>query len=362
MTRKNIFKSVNEQTIDDRAAAEEAVASSAGLTAARESGARISSVRPLIGASGLTPGAGPVGALGKALGEFKVRNKIADEIESKLASGQTVVELDPALLDPSPFQDRLPDDTGADLASLSKSIEEEGQKVPIQVRPNPAAAGRYQIAYGHRRWRVLSNLGRAVRAVVLELTDEQLAIAQGIENSARQDLAWVERALFAARMEKANLKPRDVIAALSIDHSELAKMRTVTTVLSPDLLHWIGRAPAVGRPRWFQLAEAVKKDSSALERIQKIRAAAQIAGDSSDQRFAHVLAAALPPDKATDVERLGLLSPTGGDFGALSFGHAEAKIAVEKQYAIAFRAFLKDEIGPLVEKFFARYGGKDEPS
>ena len=119
-------------------------------------------------------------------------------------AGKRWLRLDPALLDASPFQDRLPDDTNADLAALTTSIEQEGQKVPIQVRPHPSAPGRYQIAFGHRRWRVMSGLGRPVRALVLNLTDEQLAIAQGIENSARQDLTWIERALFAARMEKAD--------------------------------------------------------------------------------------------------------------------------------------------------------------
>ena len=350
MTRKNIFKAVGEPTTDDLSQPDRRAvdAASSGMPSAARSGSR-----PLLGAVGLTPGAGPVGALGKALGEFTVRNKIAEEIESKLASGQTVVELDPTLLDASPFQDRLPDDTSADLAALTTSIEQEGQKVPIQVRPHPGAAGRYQIAYGHRRWRVMSSLGRPVRAIVLDLTDEQLAIAQGIENSARQDLTWIERALFAARMEKAKLKPRDVIAALSIDHSELAKMRTVTTVLSSDLMHKIGRAPTVGRPRWFQLADAVKKDSAASGRIQKIWAAAQISAATSDQRFAHALAAALAP-KANQRDHLGLVSPSGEVFGAVEFGQTDAKFIVEKQYAVAFKAFLKEEAGPLIERFFSR--------
>jgi ParB family chromosome partitioning protein len=341
MTRKNIFKTVVEPSTD--------------VATPATSGPTRSSTRPLLGAAGLTPGAGPVGALGKALGEFAVRSKIAGEIESRLASGQAVVELAAGLLDASPFQDRLPDDTGADLAALTMSIEQEGQRVPIQVRPHPTAPGRYQIAYGHRRWRVLNSLGRAVRAVVLNLTDEQLAIAQGIENSARQDLTWIERALFAARMEKAKLKPRDVIAALSIDHSELAKMRTVTGVLPSDLLHKIGRAPAVGRPRWFQLAEAVKADSSALVRIQKMWASAQIPTQTSDQRFAQALAAAFEP-KAEQNDQLVLVSPAGETFGQLTFGPTGARFTVERQYSAAFKAFLKEEAASVVERFFSKMG------
>ena len=147
------------------------------------------------------------------------------------------------------------------------------------------------------------------------------------------------------------MKPRDVIAALSIDHSELAKMRTVTTVLSSDILHRIGRAPGVGRPRWFQLAEAVKSNSSALGRIQRMWAAAQIPAGTSDQRFAHALTAALAP-KPGQSDHLGLVSPTGEAFGAVAFGPAGARFTVERQYAVAFKAFLKEEAGAVRREVF----------
>ena len=44
-------------------------------------------------------------------------------------------------------------------------------------------------------------------------------------------------------------------------------------------------------------------------------------------------------------------------FGAVAFGPAGARFIVEKQYAVAFKAFLKEEAGPLVERFFSKHGG-----
>ena len=58
-------------------------------------------------------------------------------------------------------------------------------RCPSSCDRNPQQEGRYQIAYGHRRLRAAIELGRPVRAIVKPLTDEQLVVAQGQENSAR---------------------------------------------------------------------------------------------------------------------------------------------------------------------------------
>ena len=76
------------------------------------------------------------------------------------------------------------------IQSLKKLISDEGQKIPIQVRKHPSAPGRYQIVYGHRRWRACRDLGIKIKAISLELSDSELVVAQGIENAARQELSW----------------------------------------------------------------------------------------------------------------------------------------------------------------------------
>jgi len=46
--------------------------------------------------------------------------------------------------------------------------------------------------------------------VVRSLTDEQLVIAQGQENSGRTDLTFIERARFAARLEDRKFRARSL--------------------------------------------------------------------------------------------------------------------------------------------------------
>jgi ParB family transcriptional regulator, chromosome partitioning protein len=63
------------------------------------------------------------------------------ESAKKIVAGETVIELDPALVDPSPVKDRIDDDQ-EEFALFRDGIEERGQLQPILVRPNPQASGR----------------------------------------------------------------------------------------------------------------------------------------------------------------------------------------------------------------------------
>jgi ParB family chromosome partitioning protein len=70
-------------------------------------------------------------------------------------------------------------------------------------------------------------------------------------------------------MDENGLKPKEIRAALAIDDAQLANMRAVIRVLSPELATSIGRAPAIGRRRWMALADAVSSDVAALGRVRK---------------------------------------------------------------------------------------------
>ncbi len=155
-----------------------------------------------------------------------------------------------------------------------------GQQVPILVRPHPEREGRYQIAYGRRRLRALTELGRPVRAVVRPLSDQQLVVAQGQENSARTDLSFIERALFAAKLEQVGYDRETIMAALSVDKTTLSRLVSTASRIPRSLVESIGPAPKAGRDRWIELAtrleavgrlkrveEAVAKDSFAIPAI-----------------------------------------------------------------------------------------------
>ena len=223
--------------------------------------------------------AGVIGAAQRSVTDMREeRDRLRVQVE---AGGWR--EIDPDLLDPSPFPDRLPDDAAEDFETLKRAIEEDGQQVPVALRRHPTEPGRYQIIYGHRRWRAAKELGRPVRAFVIEADDRQLVIAQGVENTARQDLTWIEKALFAARMDETGAKARDIRAALHVDDAELTRFRSAVKALGRPLIEAIGRAPKTGRPRWIKLVQAASDDPDRVRAWLKTLAAAKVF--ASDDRF-----------------------------------------------------------------------------
>ncbi len=259
--------------------------------------------------------------------------KLAQALDNVV--NRSVIDLDPKLIDPSPYPDRLPDDLSADFDAFRATIAAEGQKIPVQVRPHPSSPGRYQLAYGHRRWRAAAELGQPLKAIVTALSDAELAVTQGLENSARQDLTWIERALFAARMDAQKVKARDIYAALGVDDAQLTHMRAVTKVLPDDVVKMIGRAPKVGRRRWLELAEAFRQTDGAAAKLTAALSAdrkepgvaanktlsADRAGSSpSDLRFQTALLALQAPAAVTRAKAASWKAADGKPFGTLKTG------------------------------------------
>ena len=205
-----------------------------------------------------TRNAVPVGGITKTLGNITQKVERAQDLERQLAEGQTVVEIDPALVDGSFVSDRLGIDA-LELSQLVDQIRDHGQQVPILVRPHPVSKGRYQVAYGHRRLAAIRQLGLKVRAVVRDLSDEQLVVSQGQENNARTNLSYIERALFAVRLEERSFSRDVIMSALGVDKAALSKMISVVRQIPVDLVEAIGAAPEVGRRRWMELADLLPK-------------------------------------------------------------------------------------------------------
>ena len=295
--------------------------------------------------------AGVIGATSRSLVELREER---DRFKA-IAEAGGWLELDPEVIDPSPFPDRLPDDNRAGFTELKDLMASEGQKVPIQVRKHPSLEGRYQVVYGHRRRQAASELGIKVKAIVVAYTDTELVVAQGIENAARQDLSWIERALFVRTMDAADIKPRDIRAALSVDDPELARLRQVIKIVPVDVIEAIGRAPKVGRPRWLALANAVSKSAGGVEQVRQTLSADKVREQSSDDRFKLALAA-LQKKKVVRESDVELKSPSGVTFGKAAFRADNIKLALKGEQGAGFGAFLEGELPSLIEKFFAGDG------
>ncbi|UES41939.1 plasmid partitioning protein RepB [Roseibium aggregatum] len=192
------------------------------------------------------------------------------ENSMRVLEGDVVVSLDPEKLDPSPYQDRIGEDPVKDQ-ELLEAIKEAGQHQPVLVRPSPDDSARHIIVFGHRRVRVAKKLGQKVRAVVKPLEEIAHVIAQGQENSARDDLSFIEKSLYARRLQESGIDKATIKTALTIDDTLLSRMLSVAETVPAPVLNALGAAKGVGRDRWEDLKKIVQapaKSALALELIQ----------------------------------------------------------------------------------------------
>ncbi|WP_108485380.1 plasmid partitioning protein RepB [Oceaniglobus ichthyenteri] len=216
---------------------------------------------------------GAIGAVSQSIAELKSRS---------------VSDIDSALIDDGGLIDRI-DLEDPDHASLRDSIKTHGQQVPILVRPHPQSPGRFQIVYGRRRLAALRDLSLPARALVRDLDDQAVVMAQGQENSARKDLTFIEKVNFARQMRAAGYPRTAICDALTLDKTVISRMLTIADKIPIDVIELIGSAPAVGRDRWGALAKRFDAGTTDLATARDLVAALPPSA-TSDMRFDTVLA------------------------------------------------------------------------
>ena len=234
--------------------------------------------------------AGAIGAVSQSLADLKMR---------------ALVEVPPDLIDDAGLDDRLDSDPEG-IAALCESIREYGQQVPVMLRHSPSTEGRFEIVYGRRRVAALKQLRQPVRAMVRDLSDKDLIVAQGQENSARRDLTFIEKARFAQQMEQGGFDRKVICDALHIDKTVVSRMLTVADAVPEPVIRAIGAAPSAGRDRWMALAKLFGDRTP-----QEVAALAH--GETSDSRFKAVYTALARPKPAAAPEVV-----TGADGRALA--------------------------------------------
>jgi ParB family chromosome partitioning protein len=305
-------------------------------------------MRPILGSPELIcdPAATPVGAIGQSLGEFSARAKRADEIERKLTSGQVIVDLDPAVIDPSFVADRMPSSAEA-VANLTEAIREHGQINPILVRPHPEVAGRFQVAFGHRRLRAVASLGRPIKAVVRDLTDEQLVIAQGQENHERKDLSYIEKARFAHRLEQ-RFSRATIMAALSIYKSDLSNMLSVVSKIPEDIVDAIGPAPGIGRRGWIEFAEHFVKGKIG-DAVRKAVLDPDFQLLDSDERFKKALTSLKPRPGQSQTDNWS--TSEGAGLAKVTHNEERVSLTIDRRKSPEFAEFVLNRLRDLYLEF-----------
>jgi ParB family transcriptional regulator, chromosome partitioning protein len=292
---------------------------------------------------------GSLKAMGLTLKSLSDEADEARALKAQLATGAQVVDLDPHLVDPSFVRDRLAEPEGEAFELFKASLAAEGQQVPILVRPAPNNEGRYQAAYGHRRLAALRALRQPVKAVVRDLTDEQLIVAQGKENSDRRDLSFIERALFAARLEDRGFSRAAITAALSLQKGNLSTMISVARSIPEPLIVAIGPAPKVGRPRWEQLATLIVNDG---RKWRLAIADPDFVTAESDSRFERILKSLVQRAevRTTDVVR----DQDGTPLAMVNHGKGRVRLTIESRHVPEFGDWLIVQLPEIYASFRRR--------
>jgi ParB family chromosome partitioning protein len=226
------------------------------------------------------------------------------ENAKKMIAGEAIVDLDVDVLDQSFVTDRI-EGEDEDFALLREAIREHGQSTPILVRPHPQIPGRYMIVFGHRRARVAKELGIPVRSVIKNLEDIAHIIAQGQENTARANLSFIEKALFAKKLLDMGQSKDTIKSALTIDDTLMSRMLSVAETVPAAVIEAIGAARTVGRDRWEELKKQVKRPANAdlvLEIVSAEDFQAKDAADRFNYLLAQLKAARKSPRKAARKE------------------------------------------------------------
>jgi ParB family chromosome partitioning protein len=213
-------------------------------------------------------------------------------LQSSLSKLQenAVQEIDAALIDDAGVTDRL-GINGDAQRQLKRSLETYGQQVPVLLRPHPSKPQRFEIVYGRRRLAALRDLGLPVKAMIRQLDDHDLVLAQGQENTARQDLSFIEKASFAAQLEALKYERQTIADALSIDLPMVSRMLKVGTAFDLSFLKLVGAAPGIGRDRWIAFVRLME-DKRARSQVLAHAQTPEFTQGPSDARFERAFARA----------------------------------------------------------------------
>jgi ParB family chromosome partitioning protein len=298
--------------------------------------------------------------MGTSLAELTQGARAAAKLQEQLSTGDHVVSIDTSTIDPSPIADRLPTENDPGFDELVDSILVHGQQVPILVRPHPVTSGRFQIAYGRRRLRALEKAGLPAKAIVRNLTDDELIVAQGRENLDRADLSFIEKALFAMRLEDAGYDRTVIMSALSTGKADLSRYISVARRVPQSLVQRIGPARKAGRARWTAMVEALDAPSAEAG-LAKVLASSAFGSADSDSRFTLVLKAlAAAPAKSKNTSAWN--TPAGRRAVRIETKKGHTAITFDNKHVPEFASFVADRLDALYQEFSDQQGRDESDS
>lgn len=181
----------------------------------------------------------------------------------KEAEGSAPVRyLDPTLVIPSPWANRIDDSFSSDaFRRLREEIRlSNGNVQPIKVRPIPGSE-RFEIVYGHRRHRACLDLGIAVRTVIEAVDDQALFKEMERENRGRADLSpWEQGTMYRRALSQGLFTSINELAReIGVDKGNVSKALRLADL--PDEVVRAFKSPLDLQYRWAKLlSDALESD------------------------------------------------------------------------------------------------------
>jgi ParB family chromosome partitioning protein len=293
--------------------------------------------------------AGSVRAMGLELHRLTEQADEAQVLRQQIENGSIVAELDPEMLEPSFVSDRLTPIDDPQYRQLVESIRKDGQALPILVRPHPDRTGIYQIAYGHRRWHAARELAVKVRAIIQTLTDIEFVIAQGKENAERRNLSFIERALFAAKLDSNGFDRATINAALAVHTTELSRLLTVAAAIPSAIVTLIGPAPKAGRTRWIELVEYMQTKGAEQLAVQTLDTPSlkRLGTDARFEALMEALRNASSGSEPTEV----IANARGEPVVRITRSGRGLRVWVDGRFGHGFGAYLVRSLPDLIHRF-----------
>jgi len=114
---------------------------------------------------------------------------------------------------------------------LKTSILQQGQLIPIKVRPIQDDRYKYEIVYGHRRFDAICEIGGidgrppTILAFIDDLNDDRVLTEALVENLIREDMTDLDKAkALKAYMEITGYSMRRAAQTLGISHSRISRL------------------------------------------------------------------------------------------------------------------------------------------
>ncbi|WP_418594984.1 plasmid partitioning protein RepB [Ponticoccus sp. (in: a-proteobacteria)] len=277
-------------------------------------------------------------------------------LQGSLAS---IREIDPGLIDDWGPKDRLDEFTAVNteesddgFEALKTSIRDGGQQVPILVRRSKTAEGRFEAIYGRRRLKACRELGIKVRANVQDLDDATALLAKGLENAARRNLSFYEKARFADAIQAAGHEGATVRQVLNLSASGHSHLTKVTQNVPSAVGDSIGPAPKSGRPRWTELAQLFL-DRKLTEAVALGVLARMSPALTSDERLDALVREAL---KRGTKGSHGPREITPMEGVVIKAGRGSLSMSVKKSGANAeFATWLESNLEEIIKKSYAEF-------